>query len=279
MQAAVRFRAGHFLVPLTQLFGGGALFGAQHLLGDPTDLYGIHIAHYTQHHIFRGVEGPVTDLQNLGRNLAQAFPGAQNGDADGVAAVHLGHEIFKIPAVRGVLAHSDLLIDDAVLPADAFLGEVGGGHKFHQKPQILFKILRAGEIVGRHVIAGEGVDIGAQGGEFRRHIPARQLEHFMFQKMGNAGGNVVLPAVQTKIPVDGAEIRGKIGKLPGKPRLWNHQDIQPAGQGFGVQGLVQTLAVGMFHASTPFRKKSEWKERSLAASTSSPLVTASTARR
>ena len=86
---------------------------------------------------------------------------------------------------------------------------------------------RAGEIIGRHIEAGEGIHIRPQGGKLRRHIPTRQLEHLMLQEMGHAGRLVIFPAIQDEILMNGTKIRDKIGQRPGKP-LFRHDFYRQA---------------------------------------------------
>ena len=74
--------------------------------------------------------------------------------------IHVFHQHLEDLGIRIVLVHIDLLTDDALLLLHRFIGKVGGGHKFQQKIQTLGEILCAGEVVGGHIVAGEGIGNG-----------------------------------------------------------------------------------------------------------------------
>ena len=201
---------------------------------------GVHIADDAQHHISRGIEGPVTIIEQFRGNAPDGLGRAQNGDPDGMLPIHGPHHRFKKLTVRSILVHTDLLVDDAHFLGYAFLREIGGGHKFDEQPQCLLKIVGTGDIVGSHIIAGEGIGSGSQGRQFRRHIPVpRQIEHLMLQEMGNAGRGVNLPALQGKIRMDGAEIGYKISQFPGKTGPGHHADCQSVGQPLPIEHFPQ----------------------------------------
>ena len=169
--------------------------------------------------------------------------------------VHGRHQVIEHHAVRGVLIHADLLVDDAPLLFHALFRKVGRGHKFQQQPQAFVKMVGAGKIIGRHVVAGKGVGGSAQGGKFRRHVPvSRQVEHLMLQIVGNTRGGVVFLPVQKKIRVDGAKVRDEIGKLFRKALPGYHQHRQAVFQGFPVQRFVQLGVMLLGHWLSPFRK-------------------------
>ena len=172
-----------------------------------------------------------------------------------MGGVHGGHEVFENHAVRGVPVHADLLIDDALLLADAFLGEIGSGYKLQQQPQAVFKVLGAGEVVGGHVVAGEGIHIGPQSGKLRRHIPVPgQIEHLVFQKMGHAGRGGVGRSLKGKIRVDGAVVRDEIGKLLAEALPGHHGHLQAVGQPLPADGFIQPGIEFCGHWVSPFRK-------------------------
>ena len=150
------------------------------------------------------------------------------------------HQLVEDDAVRGIQIHADLLIDDALLLFHALLRKVRRGDEFQQQIQILPKMVGAAEIVGGHVVAGEGVHHGAQGGKLGGHIPPPgKLEHFMLQIVGNAGGDGILFAVQPEMGMDGAKVRHEIGNAAGKALSRDHRHGQAAGQRLAVEGFVQ----------------------------------------
>ena len=169
--------------------------------------------------------------------------------------IHGRHQVIEHHAVRGVLVHADLLIDDAPLFLHAFFREIGRGHKFQQQPQTFVKVVCAGKIIGRHVVAGKGVGGSAQSGKLRRHVPvSRQVEHLVLQIVGNTRGGVVFLPVQPEIRMDGAKVRNKIGKLFRKALPGNHQHRQAVFQSFPVQRFVQFGVLLPRHWLSPFRK-------------------------
>ena len=164
-------------------------------------------------------------------------------------------QLLEHHRVRAVQVHADLLIDDALLLADAFLSEIRGIHKVQQQLQAPVKMLGAAKIVGGHVVAGEGVDHGPQGGELRGHVPApRHIEELVLQVVGGAGGNGVFPAIQGKSVVDGAVVRHQVAQLSGKALPGHHADLQAAGEPFPVYGFVQLRVMENIHWHSPLRK-------------------------
>ena len=139
-------------------------------------------------------------------------------------------------------------------------------------------MLRAGNIVGGHVVAGEGVDVAAKGGEFRRNVPVWQLKHFVLQEVGDAGGNMIFLALQPEIRMDRTEIGDKIGQLFAEARTGDNCHRQTIGKDRLVT-LFSEGAVITDHAVTPLRIKEEWSCRERAASATCRAVACSTAAR
>ena len=169
-------------------------------------------------------------------------------------AIQAGRQIFKDAAVGIVQMHADLLIDDADLLLNALLCEIGSGDELQQQFQRAFKVFGAGNIVGGHIIAGEGIGARTQRSQFRRHIPITgKIEHFMLQKMGDAVTDADFSAFQFELRMDGAEIRYKISKFLRKAGTGIHHNRQTVGQLPSVQFFTQS---GIFsdHDCTPFRK-------------------------
>ena len=125
-----------------------------------------------------------------------------------------GIELAQQPVVHGaagaVLAHLDLLGDDALLLLHGLRREIGGGDKVQQQAQVFFKHPRAVEIVRRHIGRGEGIGIGAVLSQKRQSVvTVRQIKHLVFQIMGYAGWGVVSDAIQCKAAVSPAVIGRK----------------------------------------------------------------------
>ena len=96
-------------------------------------------------------------------------------------------------------------------------------------------MLRAGKVVGGHVVAGEGVHRGPQPGEFPGDVPAvRHIEELVLQIVGSAGGGAVFPALQFEMVMDGAVVHRQVAQLLGKALLGHHADGKPAFKGFPV---------------------------------------------
>ena len=184
-------------------------------------------------------------------DVCNGLPTAKNGNPDGMMIVHIFHEHLEDLGVRIVPIHVDLLADDALLLLNHLLREVGGGDEFQQKIQTFPEILRAGEVIGGHIVAGEGVGDGTQSGKFCGHIPAGQVEHFMLQIVGNTGGDGPVFSVQRKIRVDGTEVGDEIAELFGKAGAGYHSHGQTVGKDFPVNLLAQLGVVGQFHISSP----------------------------
>ena len=110
----------------------------------------------------RRIEGPMAVMEQLRRDLPDAFAAAEDRYADGMIFIKTQCQIFKHTAVRIVQMHTDLLVDDADFLLYALFRKIGCGHKFQQQFQSRFKILRTGDVVGRHIIARKGIGAGAQ---------------------------------------------------------------------------------------------------------------------
>ena len=184
------------------------------------------------------------------------------------------HHVLKDPAVRGIVVHQDLLGNDAPLLLHGFLREIRRGDKGQQQFQAAVKMLRAGEIVGGGVIAGEGVGIGPQGGEFGAHIPVGHIEHLVLQIVGNALGRLIFHPVQGEFRMDGAVGGHEIGHLPPETRLGADDDLQAVGQAPAVKPLIQHGIIRPCHWPTPFSRNSVCSRRLRATRATSPAVTA-----
>ena len=193
-------------------------------------------------------------VENFRGDFPDGLAGSQDGHPDGVLPVHGLHQVLKNHAVRGILVHADLLVDDSPLLFHAFGGEIGGGHEFQQQTQTGIEILRAGEIIGGHVVAGEGVGAGAQPGKFRGNVPVGQVEHLVLQVVGNPRRRPVILPGKPVVRMHGAIVRHKIGQAPGKALPGHHAHRQPVGKLLAVQRLVQLRVFIGGHRLSPFRK-------------------------
>ena len=217
-------------------------------------------------------------VQGLGSDALNGLHRSGDGIAQRMVGIQILHHLLKHPALRAIVVHEDLLGDDATLLLHALIGEVRGGDEFQQEPQALGEIVGAGEIIGGHVIAGEGIDIGAQRGEFLVDVPvAGHIEHLVLQIVGHTGGRFHRFAVQGELRMDRAEIRHKIGAFPGKSRFFDDADCQTVGQDLPVHRLVQSGIIGLIHLPTPFRNAVVWSLMVPAHRAQSAAVTASTA--
>ena len=195
-----------------------------------------------------------------------------------MAGIHGPGQILKNHAVRSVQVHADLLVDNAPLLFYAFLCEIGSADKFQQKAQALLKMVRAGEIIGGHVVACKGIAACPQGRKLCADIPAvGQIEHFVLQIVGNAGRDPVRLALKPEMGVDGAKVRDEIGLLFGKARFFHHFQGQTIGQDPAVDLFVQSGVV--IHRHPPVRKQLLCSRTVFAQRTRSSLVTASRAAR
>ena len=96
-----------------------------------------------------------------------------------------------------------------------------------QKPQILFKQMRAAEIIAGDIRRGKGVRIGPVfRKQAQRAVAVRQIEHLVLEVVRDAGRRVIIRAVESKAPVGPAVIRREHGIEPGKARFWKHADAQ-----------------------------------------------------
>ena len=196
----------------------------------------------------------MAQLQQLRRNLPDTLGSTQNRHPDLMVVIQSFHQIFKHHAVRSIHIHADLLIDDPPLLFHAFLREIGCSHKFQQQLQRCLKIIGTGKIIGRHVVAGKGIDVGAQLCQLCGHVPPRQIEHFVFQIVGNTCRNFIAFPIQFKKTMDRAVIRDEISQFPGKAGTRHHFHRQSIGQCFPIDLFPQLGIFKNIHASTPLRK-------------------------
>ena len=127
------------------------------------------------------------------------------------------------------------------------------GHHAQQHIQTFVQLLGGGEQVAGAVKAGKGVGVGTGLGVLGKGVAVLVLEHLVFQKMRHTGGQMHLFAVQTEIPVDGAEFGSKDDVGAGVARHGPHQHGQAGGQHLPLvgHGLFQHGLFGIRHGSVP----------------------------
>ena len=229
------------------------------------------------------VKDAVAVVERFGRDLRNAFHGAGNVLADGVVVVERAHKLEVSGVAGAVLAHADLLRNDALLLGDALVGIVRRGDVGEQQPEIIHEVFRAGEVIRREAGAGEGVGACAERGEVGKDVaPVRHIEHFVLEKMGDARGRIDPLAVYLEAAIRPAVARGEKGRVFAKARLYRDKDGKPVRENFLVQRFAEIRVFVLFHsvpASSPRRKytASSSTPRATAATSSAVTVSASAA--
>ena len=96
----------------------------------------------------------------------------------------------------------------------------------------------------------------------------------MLQKMGHAGGGIIIYPIQGEFAVDRTKIRDKIGAFSAKFRFRHHHHPQSVGQHGAKQGFIQFFVILFAHTAPPSRKKVLWGRMVAAAAATSSRVTA-----
>ena len=192
-------------------------------------------------------------VQGLGSDVGDALHGAGHGNTGGTLPVQgLQHPLIDLP-LRVVLDHADLLSNNALLLGHALVSEVRHRHKGQQLPQILVKVLRAVEVVGRHGVAGKGIGLGAVFGHLLHGVSVGGVEHLVLQIVGDARRGILPYAVLLKAQVHAAVAGGEHGVFPGVAGLVDHIGRQTVFQAAEGHRLVNAGIIHP-HASFPFRK-------------------------
>ena len=159
-----------------------------------------------------------------------------------------------LPA-RGVIHHADLLADDAALLGDVFLSEIRRKHKFQQDFQVFGKPVGAGEVIGGHGVAGEGVWACARARKLLQRVAVLVLEHFVLKEMRHARRGVVPLSLKGKGCVHRAEIGREDGEGFAEAFLGQIADAQAVFQRAGLHPLAKGgIGLGSTHAVAPFIK-------------------------
>ncbi len=210
-------------------------------------------AYDAQRHVRRVVKHLVAGVERLIRDLGDALHRARDGFADGVVRVQALHQVHVHGVVRVVLAHADLLSDDALLLFHALRREVRRCDKAQQRAEVFLKILRALKIVCGDVAGGEGVRLRAVRGERRERVVAvRHVEHLMLQKMRHARRRVDPLIAETEAAVAAAVVRGEHGKAAVILRLAQHAQAQPVRQRRAIERLADAGILFILHRHPPF---------------------------
>ena len=231
----------------------GGLLLRQYFFRDAGNLLGIDVALHAQHHIGRRVEDLVAVIEGLRGDLRDALHRTGDAVADGVMGIEHFQQIVVNPHTGVILAHADLLRDDALLLLHGLIGKIRGGDKVQQHPQIFLKALGALEVVAGDARGGKGVGVGPVCREnVQRVVAVRQVEHLMFQIVGHARRGVERPPVHSKAAAGSAVIRGEGGVEGGKILLRHHADLQSVVQYGGVQRLADAGIIMLVYCHLPF---------------------------
>ena len=202
------------------------------------------------------VQGLVRDLRNALHRPGHPVP-------DGVVVIEHGEQVVVNADARVVLAHADLLGDDALLLLYRLRREIGGGDKVQQHTQVFLKALGTLKIIAGDAAGGEGVGVGPVGGENAQGVfPVGQVEHLVFQKMGHARRGVQSLPVHGEAAVGAAVIGGKDGIGRAEAGLGDHPQAQAVGQRGGIHALADIVVFIQLHLHPPPPGRCPSKSRS-----------------
>ncbi len=116
---------------------------------------------------------------------------AQHRAAHGLVGVGGGDEALAAQAAGVVVLAGDLLGDHRALHRDVGVIEAGGGeHVTEDGQRVGQRVLQAGDVVGRHLLRGEGVDLGAEAldldGDIEGAAGGGAFEGHMLEEMRDA---------------------------------------------------------------------------------------------
>ena len=225
----------------------GLLFG-EHLLRDLHDRLGVHVALHAQHHVGGGVEDPVAVVERFGGDVGDALHSPRNAVADGVVGIEHLQQIVVNRKAGIILAHADLLGDDALLLLHGLLGKVRGGDKVQQHAQVFLKALGALKVIAGDARGGEGVGVGPVCRQnVERAVAVRQVEHLVLQIMGHARRGVELAPIDRKAAAGPAVVCGKGGVEGGKILLRHHAYLQAVVENGGIQRLADAGVIKLLY--------------------------------
>ncbi len=191
-------------------------------------------------------------VQGVRRDLSDGLHRPRHPDADGVSGVHGLHQLVVDLVAGVVLAHPDLLADDALLLGHALLGKPGLGHKGQQGAQVVLKALDALEVVARHGGGCVGVGVHPLGGHPLEGVSVLGVEHLVLQEVGHSLGGihpfaVLPPEAQVHAAVPG----GEKGELLAVLRAGVHVHVQPVGEDGMPDRLPQGGVIALNHGPRP----------------------------
>ena len=194
-----------------------------------------------------------------------------------------GKQVFRHLSLGAVLIHTNLLGDDTPLLFHALGGEIRRVDHPQQEAEIFLKALGAGEIIGRHGVAGKSVAVGAGAGKAVHGVAVGQVKHFMLQVVGDAVGHPAGLAVEGESRVDGAEVHADKGVFLGKAPLGHHADQHAVGQTGLKIALANSGKGNIVHPCTPLRKKivsvvRRWAARRMSSTVRAEIFSISTGR-
>ena len=119
-------------------------------------------------------------VQGLRGDERDGFHRARHAVPDGMVVVKAAHELVIDDVVRVVVAHADLLADDALLLRHGLVGEVRRTHEAQQHAQVVVELVGGLEVVAGEPAGGVGVGLGAVGGQGGKSVVAvRHVEHLV----------------------------------------------------------------------------------------------------
>ena len=169
-----------------------------------------------------------------------------------MADVHCLQQAIIRLVVGVVLAHADLLGDNALLLGHALRGEPRHGYEGQQGAQILLKAPHTVEIVARHGRGGECVGVHPIGRHALEGVPILGIKGLVLQKVGHPRRGVQpFPVLPAEAQIHPAVTGGKKSELLGVFRPHIHVDIQSIGQQAVADALAQRGIFQLVHPLSP----------------------------
>ena len=159
------------------------------------------------------VERAVAAVQQIVCNFRNALNSAGDVDANRMLLVQTAQHVEEYPPAGVVVAHADLLPDNALFLGNAFRREVRRLDKGEQDLQRSLEVVGAAEEIAGLVERGERVGVGTSLGVQVEHIAVLVLEQLVFQEVGDAlrHGAVVLVRRGLELGVDRAVLCAEHG--------------------------------------------------------------------
>ena len=224
----------------------------QHFPGNVRHLLGINISRHAQHHISGPVKGPMALIQGVRRDAGDRLHRPCYPVSHGMADVHGFQQTIVHLVVRVVLAHADLLRDDALFLINALWRKPGNRHKGQQHTQVFLKAPHAVKIIARHGRGGKSIGIHPVGSHALKGVAILCVKGFVLQEVGYPRrGRQPLPILSPKPQIHPAVPGGKKGELLGVFRPHIHINAQPVGQCAVINTLAQGTVFQLVHRLTP----------------------------